>query len=610
MRFRLTGLLLLALLTTISAASAADPQPYSLSINGTGNGPVDDAIRATSLLASLRTSAPAAPFALIDRARGDVGRFETVLRGFGYYKGAVAVSVNGHDVSDPVLPDILEQVPKGQAVGIKVTIGLGPLYHLRKVVIEGNVPQNARKALALSPGDPAVASNVLGAQARLLAALQEDGHAFATVNTPDAFADDAANAIDVTFKTNPGPQVEVGQISFQGLKDVREQFVRQALTIHSGDMYRPSAVEKARQALLALGVFSGVTARAATHPDKAGRVSVTFDVQERPKHAVALSARYSTDLGGSVSASWSDRNLFGSAEQLNLSAAGTGLGGTATAGIGYNVTAQYIKPHFLAANQQFEIDLGGVKQNLDAYSQIAETVGVFLRRKFSSLWTGSTGLTATHDEVTQESSTQLYQLISLPISATYDSTGLTDPLSDPTHGGRATISATPTAAFGGSSPIFVVLQASGSTYFDITGTGRSIVALRTLVGSIQGGQNFDLPPDQRFYAGGGSTVRGFRYQSIGPHFADGKPAGAASVDAATVEFRQRILSDWGAVAFVDAGQASADSVPFGGSVEVGAGVGARYYTPVGAIRADVAVPITHVPHGDAFEIYISLGQAF
>jgi translocation and assembly module TamA len=125
-----------------------------------------------------------------------------------------------------------------------------------------------------------------------------------------------------------------------------------------------------------------------------------------------------------------------------------------------------------------------------------------------------------------------------------------------------------------------------------------------------GGSNLELPPDQRLYAGGSATVRGFAYQSIGPLFADGRPVGAKSVDAGTVEFRQRIGDDWGGAAFVDAGQASASGAPFNGEVRVGAGIGARYYTAIGAVRLDVAVPVTRVRGGDAFEVYIGLGQAF
>ena len=112
------------------------------------------------------------------------------------------------------------------------------------------------------------------------------------------------------------------------------------------------------------------------------------------------------------------------------------------------------------------------------------------------------------------------------------------------------------------------------------------------------------------YAGGGGSVRGFRYQSLGKQFASGRPVGGTAVDVGSVEFRQRIGASWGAVGFVDAGQISSDGVPFTGSPHVGAGVGVRYYTGIGPVRLDVAVPLTRERKGDAFELYIGLGQAF
>jgi translocation and assembly module TamA len=136
------------------------------------------------------------------------------------------------------------------------------------------------------------------------------------------------------------------------------------------------------------------------------------------------------------------------------------------------------------------------------------------------------------------------------------------------------------------------------------------VAVRGIVASAQGASQFDLPPDQRFYAGGSATVRGFKYQSVGPLFADNNPQGGAALDAATIEFRQRVWGNIGAAVFVDAGQVSAENAPFEGTLREGVGTGVRYYTPIGPIRVDVAVPLNKPPGGDSFELYLGLGQAF
>jgi translocation and assembly module TamA len=600
---------LVLLVAGVGAARAADPQPYKVAIQGTGFGDMDGVLRSSSQLASLQDKVPVPPFALVQRAQSDVARFQTALDSFGYYLNGVTIKIAGHELSDPELPEILDAAPGNPPVTVDVAIDKGPLFHIGSIAFDGTVPASERDAVRIRSGDPAIANAVLDAQAQLLAALQEDGYALATVEAPIAFADNEQHTVNLTYQVITGPRVVIGRIVFSGLKDVHEDFVRKVLTVKPGDRYRPSRIEDARQAVAGLGVFSGVTVHAATKLDEDGRIALTFDVQERPQHAVSLTGTYSTDLGISLGATWSHRNLFGNAEQLNLSAAGTGLG-TSTSGLGYNLGAQFIRPQFRRPDQVLEFDILGVRQQLDAYDQTAESVAVYLRRKFSALWSGSVGAMLQYDQVAQEKTNRLYQLIALPLTVNYNSTGLSDLLRDPVSGARASVAVTPTQSFGANNLTFLVLQASGSAYFDLGEPGRSVLALRALAGSIMGGSNLELPPDQRLYAGGSATVRGFAYQSIGPQFPDRKPVGAKSVDAATIEFRQRILEDYGVAAFVDAGQASAAGTPFSGAVRVGAGIGARYYTPLGAVRGDIAVPLNRVPGGDAFELYIGLGQAF
>jgi translocation and assembly module TamA len=270
-----------------------------------------------------------------------------------------------------------------------------------------------------------------------------------------------------------------------------------------------------------------------------------------------------------------------------------------------------VKPDFGRRDQQLQVSLTALKQSLDAYDQTAAIAGVTLSRKLSPLWTAGAGAALEREKITQEGVVRDYTLFSLPLTAKYDSTDLANPLNDATHGIRANLAATPTESLGGRNATFVVLQASASTYFDLGRTpGHSVLALRGLVGSAEGAGQFDLPPDQRFYGGGSATVRGFKYQSVGPLFADDNPEGGAAIDAATIELRQRVWHSIGAAIFADAAQVSPSSGPFQGTLREGVGAGVRYYTPIGPIRADIAIPLNKPPGGDSFELYLGLGQAF
>jgi translocation and assembly module TamA len=593
-------------------AHAADPQPYAVQFTSTGNGELDAALRASSQLETLRKSAPAGPFALIARAREDQARLQTVAESFGYYGAKIEVRIEGQGLDELELAQHLTDLPADHEAAVNVTVTAGPLYHVRRLDIDGEVDAAARARLQLEAGAPAVAQQVLAASGRLLTALQEEGYAFVHIDTPVAEIDATEPLVDVTLKVTTGPRVKVGDVLITGLARVHEAAVRRRVQLLHGEQYDPRRIDAVRRELLGLGVFSGVTVRFPSPPAADGTTPIEFQVTERPKRAVKLTAAYSTDLGGTVGATWSHRNLFGNAEQLNLTASAINLGGTATKALGYDTRAELVKPDFLHVDQTLQLSVEALKQSLSAYDQTAVLTGAQLTRRLSRFWSAGAGVTLQREQITQEGQTIDYTLLALPLRAQYDSTGQTNPLSDPIRGWRAALTVAPTESLAVPRSHFVVAQASVSTYIDLSrgGVGRSVLALRAAAGNAFGAGALSLPPDQRFYGGGSGTVRGFRYQSVGPTFPDGNPAGGTSLAAGTVEWRQRIGQNFGMALFTDAGKVTATERPFTGTFSIGVGAGMRYYTAIGPIRLDVALP-THRPAGSqAFELYIGLGQVF
>jgi translocation and assembly module TamA len=611
-------------------AYGADPQPYRMEIASTGNGDMDATLKSTSDLQSLRTSAPVSPFGLIARARSDIDRLTTVLESYGYYQAGVTVKINGMALQDSALRDTLAALPNGTEAQVGLSFALGPLYHLRKIDIDGELPDSARAALGIQPGSAAVAANVLAGGARLLTALQEQGYAFAKVDAPVAYEAADEPALDVSFHATAGPRVNIGEIHIEGYKRTHEAALRRTLRVHTGEPYRPSVIEQGRRDLLALGVFSQVTVQAGSAVDGTGGVPVTFNVRERKRHAATLNAAYSSDLGGSGGVTWTERNLFGNAEQLTLKASVLGIKGSDTSGLGYDVNATFTKPNFLRRDQSLQVSVGALKQTLQAYDQTATTSAIILIRKLSSVWSISGGFKTVDEKIIQPvedvvdektglvivpKTTYYYTLVAIPLVLSYDSTNLSSPLADPLHGYRGSLSVTPTLAIGHPNTTFIIEQIQLAGYWDLKGLfgtapGRSVLAARALAGIAKGATQFDLPPDQRFYGGGSGTIRGYRYQSVGPVFEGTQdPIGGTEIEAASMEFRQRFGENFGAAAFVDAGAVSAGT-GLANDFRVGVGLGLRYYTPIGPIRFDVAVPTKRRMGDESFQVYIGIGQAY
>lgn len=601
-------------------ARAANPQPYRIDWVSSGDGAIDSTLKATSQLHTLRTTAPVSPYGLIGRARADVKRLRKVLESFGYYQGTITIKVDGMGLANTDLGQSLSALPKGTEARVKISPVLGPLFHIGRIDIQGELPAALsdklglpQALLGLRTGAAAIASEVLAAGARLQSRLQDHGYALAKVGQPIAYEQPSGHVLNLTFPVTTGPRVRIGDIRIEGLRHARQSLIRRRLLVHPGQLYDAATVEKARENLLRLGIFSSVSVRMGT-PDARHRVPLTFTVRESKLYAVGVNAAYSSDLGGSAGVNWSDNDVFGNGERLTASATAIDLGGTASTGVGYDARIGYDIPDFRRRNQTLQFSVAALRQTLQAYTQNGGTAGTTLTRQLSRDWTASAGVSYERETIVQQSQHYHYNLLSLPLSARFDSTDLSSPLLDPTHGYRFSLTVSPTLTSGASGgQTFVIVQGSLATYFDLhrllsaDPPGRTVLAARLIGGVAEGASQFSLPPDQRFYAGGSGTVRGYRYQSVGPQFADGTPEGGTSMQAVNLELRQRVGAKFGFVVFADAGGVATASRSV---YRVGVGTGVRYYTSIGPIRLDIAVPTNRLPNGDRFEVYIGLGQAF
>ena len=235
-------------------------------------------------------------------------------------------------LDEPSLGDTLSALPKESDALCKVTFILGPLYHIG-THRDRWIDSGRRRAAASRshPARPAIAADVLAAGARLLTALENQGYAFAKVDAPVAYEDPGT----------PRAEPELSRRDRTARSDRRDPVrgaqarARKARAPAAAAAYRASSTPPSRSSRRAR-----ICSRSASSPPSAygwprrrtaqGRVAVTFQMRERLRHAVSLNAGYSSDLGGSGGVTWTDRNVRGNAEQLDLSATVINLGGTAT----------------------------------------------------------------------------------------------------------------------------------------------------------------------------------------------------------------------------------------------------------------------------------------
>lgn len=463
----------------------------------------------------------------------------------------------------------------------------------------------ARDALGLDVGDPITARGVIDARARVLAELRRSGFPEAMEGEHEIIVDHAVDAARADFIYRTGDYITFGDPEFAGgLARLDPDYIDRLAPYEIGDPASQPALSEFASRLQGLEAISVADARLAPPgiTDEAGNRLVDVRADPAPKHRLEGLVSFSTDEGVGTEIAWTRRNLFGKAELLTLS-------GT-VAELERSVSAEFVAPHWRRFGQELTLFTEAAQERTDAFDQDVIRASAIVARQIAERINATAGVELSTAQIRDARGERRINTVSAPLGVAYDGR---DSVLDPRRGIAADIAVQPGWSFGDNDVRFVRLEA-GLRGYQAVGD-KLVMAGRVRVGSLQGASAFRVGVDERFYAGGGGSVRGYAYQSLSP-LLEGfnttalEPFGGASLAEVSAEARWRYSDSLGFVGFVDGGAATTGSQPDFGAMRYGAGVGVRYYPGFGPLRIDIATPLDRRERDDIIQVYISIGQAF
>ena len=539
---------------------------------------------------------------------------EGVLNAYGYFAPTIDRATPG----------------EGDDARPKLTVDPGRRFAMERIVIryrgdfEPRQPDKdaAAAAIALQPGDAAVAAEVIDQERLIGARLRELGYPYAGVTSRDVIGDKDDATISVRYNVTSGPRVVIGDTRYPDGIRTKPRYLAKINPLEDGQLFSPSEMALYNSRLSGTRLFDSSLAALSDEPvgttpegDQIRDVVVKLD--ERDRHTLTLGAGFDTSEGFGVNSQLIRRNLTGMGDLL--------VGDAVVAQRQQRLDVEWRRPNEQGYGKGVTYFASVLNENTDAFNQQVGKLGVGVEVVSNPVFQYGYGADVRYIRQTGESVRRDFQVASLNGSARIDRS---DSLLDPRKGWRAEARLKPVYSFSdGPDALYVRGVVQGRLYIPFNAEGRYVLAGRAKLGSLFGADVIDVPGEDRFFSGGGGSVRGYGYQAIGPferRFTgftenddgeqvaefDDVPLGGASLAEAAIEGRMRVTDSIGAVVFLDAGNVSDAEYPTFDNLRVGLGAGVRYVTPAGPIRLDVATPLNPSERDEVIQVYISIGQAF
>jgi outer membrane protein insertion porin family/translocation and assembly module TamA len=565
----------------------------------------------------------------------------------------------------------------------------GPPVIVDSVKIAGldtleNMP-NIRRILPLQAGKPFDRIAFQTSVAVLEAWLRDRGHAFARVTGGFAASQDA-KSVTVTLTADPGPRAKIGDVEVEGTEAIDKRVVLKLLMIEKGEVYSDSALHEGMMNLQRTELFRqvriGLVDSAWSSPtDTLVTVQVRAQLAEYPLRRARVSAGYGTLDCLRAMGSVDLFNFSGEGRRLEFRARTSELGvnqldgslcrqlldeDTSRLKVNYNLAVTLHDP-LLSWNRTTAMATVFLERHSEFGAYLREAVGgeVALTRQIATdlPLEGSYAFSYGRTLATPATFCALLNVCSLDDQAIFGARrrrsvvsfqlvrDRSNSINDPTQGSTLVTELRVSPAFLGSDEFMrFVRGTAGFTAHAPMGNG--VVSWRVRAGAVFApradvptGKREYVPPEERLFAGGSTTIRGFAENQLGPvvrvRSSDGtirtSATGGTFMALSNVEARVPVrlfgVLLFGAV-FVDAGMVAERSHISLGDVRVTPGAGLRMPSLLGPIRFDLgfnpyaatAGPLYNqvgnelvladrsfqppVRFIDRFQLHLSIGQAF
>ncbi len=488
------------------------------------------------------------------------------------------------------------------SVEILVSVYEGERWVVTELTIAGNSDfstEELRGLLTITEGAPFRTMKLAGDRSALLGHYARNSYLDARVEQI-VERDDIERTVSVRYDIVEREQARISEVRITGNEKTREFVIARELTFKPAELFDVDRVGESQGNLYSTGLFNAVWIEPARQDT--GKTERRMDVRVTERRSVELSATIAYEVidGPGASAEFSNRNVQGNATWMTLG------GGVSyrRRDAGFTIGDDWFIGLPVTGEATFEYD----HSDEDAYTAESER-GVFsLKKELTRALTVEGGYGFERNVILEASDdvegVGTNYTTDVMVAATHDTR---DDVLDATRGTLSRAEFRVASSLLGGTNDFTRAEFMWRGFKEVRDS--RVLALSARAGWIHPQDDgSDVPVNERFFAGGEGSVRGFDWNSLGPVGEDGGAKGGRGLVELRAELRVPAPGPFRAVAIVDAGQVFDDySAMRLSDLSVGAGLGVRYYLGIWVFRLDVVTPVTETGRT---RFYVGIGQAF